>query len=269
MLTDLFTHDVLVALAVCAAAAAATMIGGFSVFTARESNARLLAFGLAFAGGAMIYISLVEIFWKSLTDFSKVFEDKEAYSYATLAFFCGVLLLVMIDRLIPNPHNRLTAPDAIKGDDDKKHLKRVGLMAALAITVHNFPEGMATFFATLEEPVVGSSLAFAIAVHNIPEGVAIAIPVYYATGDKKKTLLACGLSAIAEPVGALIGYLILAPYLTPIVFGSVFGVIAGAMVFLSMDELLPTAKRYSSGHDAVYGMVLGMACIAFSLILFR
>ncbi len=262
----MFSQDVLLAFAVCVAAAAATMIGGFTVFTARKSNARLLAFGLAFAGGAMIYISLVEIFWKSLIDFSKVFEDKEAYTYATLSFFAGVAMLVLIDRLIPNPHNTLTIPGK---DKDRAHLKRVGLMAALAITVHNFPEGMATFFATLEEPIVGSSLAFAIAVHNIPEGVSIAIPVYYATGDKRKTLLACGVSALAEPAGALLGYAILAPFLTPIVFGSVFGIIAGAMVFLSMDELLPTAKRYATGHDAVYGMVIGMAVIALSLVLFR
>lgn len=241
------------------------MIGGLSVFTARESNARLLAFGLAFAGGAMIYISLVEIFWKSLSDFSKIYEDKEAYTYATLWFFAGVAMLVVIDRLIPNPHNKLVPTPS----EDKTHLKRVGLMAALAITVHNFPEGMATFFATLEEPVVGSSLAFAIAVHNIPEGVSIAIPVYYATGNKKLTLMACALSAVAEPVGAAIGYIVLASFLTPAVFGAVFGIIAGAMVFLSMDELLPTAKRYSTGHDAVYGMVIGMACIALSLVLFR
>lgn len=261
----MFTHDVLLAFGVCIAAAAATMIGGLSVFTARESNARLLAFGLAFAGGAMIYISLVEIFWKGFADFSQIYADKQAYTYTTLAFFAGVLMLVVIDRLIPNPHNRLVAT----GEEDKSHLKRVGLMAAMAITVHNFPEGMATFFATLEEPVVGSSLAFAIAVHNIPEGVSIAIPVYYATGNKKLTLMACGISALAEPVGAALGYLVLAPFLSPFVFASVFGVIAGAMVFLSMDELLPTAKKHSSGHDAVYGMVLGMAVIALSLVLFR
>lgn len=261
----LFAPNVITALMICVAAAAATMIGGFSVFTAKESNPRMLAFGLAFAGGAMVYISLVEIFWKSLSSFSEVLPDKVAYTDATLAFFAGVVLLVVIDRLIPNPHNRLTTPH----NEDKTHLKRVGLLAALAITVHNFPEGMATFFAALEDPVLGSSLAFAIAVHNIPEGVSIAIPVYYATGDKKLTLLACGISAIAEPVGALVGYLILAPFLSPYVFGAVFGIIAGAMVFLAMDELLPTAKRYASGHDAVYGMVIGMAAIALSLVLFR
>ncbi|MEZ5813468.1 MAG: zinc transporter ZupT [Alphaproteobacteria bacterium] len=263
--SDLFAPNVMMAFAVCIAAAAATMIGGLSVFTARESNPRILAFGLAFAGGAMVYISLVEIFWKSLTSFSEIAPDKVAYSHATLAFFAGVLLLVVIDRLIPNPHNKLTVPQ----DESKSHLRRVGLLAALAITVHNFPEGMATFFATLEDPILGSSLAFAIAVHNIPEGVSIAIPVYYATGDKKLTLFACFISAVAEPIGALLGYLVLAPFLNPFVFGAVFGVIAGAMVFLSMDELLPTAKRYAAGHDSVYGMVIGMACIALSLVLFR
>ncbi|MCI5060556.1 MAG: zinc transporter ZupT [Alphaproteobacteria bacterium] len=262
---DLFAPNVITALLICIATAAATMLGALSVFTAQQSNPRILAFGLAFAGGAMVYISLVEIFWKSLDSFSDILPDKAAYSHATIAFFAGVILLIIIDRLIPNPHNELIKPDS----PDKSYLQRVGLLAALAITVHNIPEGMATFFATLEDPVVGSSLAFAIAVHNIPEGVSIAIPVYYATGDKKLTLLACFISAIAEPLGAIAGYLLLAPFLTPYVFGGVFGVIAGAMVFLAIDELLPTAKRYASGHDSVYGMITGMACIALSLILFR
>lgn len=266
MIAELFPHNVIVAFMICVAAAAATMVGGFSVFTAQKQNARMLAFGLAFAGGAMVYISLVEIFWKSLSSFSQIMPDKQAYTYATIAFFGGVALLVLIDRLIPNPHNQLTKPD---DDQSQAHLKRVGMLAALAITAHNFPEGMATFFAALEDPVLGSSLGFAIAVHNIPEGVSIAIPVYYATNNKKLTFWACFASALAEPVGAFIGYLVLASFLNPFVFGAVFGVIAGAMVFLAMDELLPTAKRYSTGHDAVYGMIVGMAVIALSLVLFR
>ena len=253
------------AFSACVAAAAATMLGSFTVFKAKESNARLLSFGLAFAGGAMVYISLVEIFWKSMSDFSKIYEDQIAYSYATGSFFLGIVLLVAVDRLIPNPHNALE-PDP---RENRPHLKRVGLIAALAITAHNFPEGMATFFATLEEPIVGSSLAIAIAIHNIPEGVSIAVPVFYATGNKKITIYACLLSALAEPIGAILGYLVLAPFLSPFVFGSIFGIISGAMVFLSMDELLPTAKRYSRGHDTVYGMITGMGSIALSLILFR
>jgi ZIP family zinc transporter len=263
-LENIFTENVLIALLVCCAAAASTMLGALTIFSAQKSNPRLLAFGLAFAGGAMVYISLVEIFWKSVEDFSAVSSDEKAYQYATISFFAGVLLLALIDRFIKNPHNQL-APDK---DQDKTHLKRVGLMAALAITAHNFPEGMATFFATLEDPTLGGSLAFAIAVHNIPEGVSIAIPVYYATGSKSKAVLACAISAMAEPFGAVLGFFVLGSLLSPFVFACIFGVIAGAMVFLAMDELLPTAKRYSSGHDAVYGMVIGMACIALSLVLF-
>jgi ZIP family zinc transporter len=145
----------------------------------------------------------------------------------------------------------------------------VGLLAAFAITAHNLPEGLATFLATLENPTVGIPLAAAIAIHNIPEGVSIAIPVYYATGSRRKALLATFLSALAEPAGALIGYAILAPFLTPNVFAIVFGMIAGAMVFLALDELLPTAKRYAQGHETVYGIVTGMAALAASLVLLK
>lgn len=267
-MANLFAPEVLTGLGICTAAALATTLGAFSVFSTKEQNPRVLAVGLAFAGGAMVYISFVEIFWKSLTEFQSVLPDKTAYTYATAAFFAGVVAIALVDLLIPNPHNELTAPKA-KKDIDKGHLSKIGLMAAIAITAHNLPEGMATFFSALEDPVVGSSLAFAIGIHNIPEGISIAIPVYYATKSKRLTFLACLFSGLAEPFGALIGYLVLAPFLSPFVFGGVFGVIAGAMVFLSLDELLPSAKRYSSGHDAVYGMLSGMAIMAISLILFR
>lgn len=270
MIHDVIQYDfnhVVTAFALTIGAAAATMIGGLSVIKASTTNPRLLAFGLAFAGGAMVYISLVEIFGKSNMAFAEIFNTKEAYVWTTILFFCGVGLLAVIDRLIPNPHNELAKISS--HNIDAKYLSRVGLLAAIAITVHNFPEGMATFFATLDNPVVGAPLAIAIAVHNIPEGVSIAIPVYYATNSKQKALLACFISALAEPVGAALGYFILAPFLTPFVFGSVFGIIAGAMVFLALDELLPSAKRYASGHDAVYGMIIGMMMVALSLVLFK
>lgn len=268
-MTDLFSPPVLTALLVTMGAASATLLGGFAILNAKESNPRLLAFGLSFAGGAMVYISLVEIFVKSHIAFHQVMADKPAYTAATIAFFCGVALLVLLDWLVPNPHLKLEK----RGENDHghvhTHLKRVGIMATLAITAHNFPEGMATFFATLDNPHVGMSLAGAIAIHNIPEGISIAIPVYYATNSKRAAIIATALSGLAEPVGALIGYLILAPFLSPFVYGSVFGVIAGAMVYLSLDELLPSAQRYAKGHETVYGMVSGMAVLAISLVMFR
>ena len=268
-----FSPEAFIAFAVCVGAALATVLGSVFVLGAQKSNPRMLAFGLAFAGGAMVYISLVEIFGKSLLSFQEGFPDKIAYQYATLAFFGGVLLIALMDRLIPNPHAGMSFDGQDAGCDGHHHhhkkIARVGLLTALAITAHNFPEGMATFFATLNEPAVGMTLAAAIAIHNIPEGVAIAIPVYYATGDRKLAVLAtCG-SALAEPAGALLGYLILAPFLSPVVYGVTFGMIAGAMVFLALDELLPEAKRYSKGHETTYGMVIGMAALALSLVLFR
>jgi ZIP family zinc transporter len=253
-----------VALAVCAAAAMSTVLGSVFVVFAKEPSPRLLAFGLAFAGGAMVYVSLVEIFWKADQAFAELHDARTAYTYATLAFFAGVLMLALIDRLIPNPHGVMTSANG-----DQAQIKRVGLLAAFAITAHNLPEGLATFLATLDNPAVGVSLAAAIAIHNIPEGVSIAIPVFYATGSRTKAVLATVLSALAEPAGALIGYAILAPFLSPTVFAVVFGMIAGAMVFLALDELLPTAKRYAVGHETVYGIVTGMAALAVSLILFR
>lgn len=262
---SLFSPEVLTAFAVCTAAGLATLIGSVTVIRGDSANPRLLAFGLAFAGGAMVYVSLVEIFGKSLLSFSEVYADKTAYTWATVFVFAGIGALALIDRLVPNPHAHVE----IGSQEDRQAVSRVALLTALAITAHNFPEGLATFFATLDNPVVGTPLAIAIAIHNIPEGVSIALPIYYATGSKKKAVLATLVSGLAEPVGALIGYLALAAFLTPFVFGAVFGVIAGAMVFLSLDELLPAAKRYAKGHETVYGMVSGMAALALSLVLFR
>ena len=146
---------------------------------------------------------------------------------------------------------------------------RTGVLTLFAITAHNFPEGLATFFATLESPTLGAPLAVAIAIHNIPEGVAIALPVYMATGKKSLALLASLISGLAEPFGAAIGYFILAPYMSFNVYGVVFGIIGGVMVYLALDELLPTAKQYSKGHETVYGLVAGMASLAISLVIFR
>jgi ZIP family zinc transporter len=226
----------------------------------------MLSFGLAFSAGAMVYVSLIEIFNKSNASFAKALGEKTGYTAATVAFFAGVALLALIDRLVPNPHAGMDTTDPGQASE---RLKRVGLLTAAAITAHNLPEGLATFFATLDNPVVGAPLAFAIAIHNIPEGVSIALPVFYATGSRSKAVLASAISALAEPIGAIVGYLILAPFLSPSMFGVVFGMIAGVMVFLALDELMPEAKRYSKGHEAAYGMIIGMAAMALSLVLFK
>lgn len=257
------------ALAVTTAAGLATGFGSLLVVFSRRPDPRLLAFGLAFAGGAMVYVSLSEILNKSVFAFTTAYGDKLGYTFGTLAFLSGVALIVLIDHLVPNPHERLTVDDPFFREHNTQYIRRVGLMTAVAITAHNFPEGLATFFATLENPGVGAPLAFAIAIHNVPEGIAIAVPVYFATNNRAYAFFACLLSGLAEPVGALIGYALLRPYLSDAVFGGVFGLIAGVMVFLALDELLPAAKRYAKGHETVYGLITGMGVLALSLVLFK
>lgn len=264
---DLFSHDVLLALSITLLAGLATVLGSALVFFEKTPSPRMLSFGLAFAGGAMVFISLTEIFSKSVESFTQSVGER-GFSYATFAFLAGLFLVLAIDRIIPNPHESLDPNDPKFHQSNDAYIKRIGLMTAFAITAHNFPEGLATFFATLESPSLGLPLAIAIAIHNIPEGISIAAPIYFATKDKKLTIFACFLSGLAEPLGAIIGYLVLQPFLSPAIFGGVFGVIAGIMVFLSMDELLPAAKRYATGHETVYGLVAGMTALAVSLVLF-
>ncbi len=263
------TSQLILAFAVTTAAGLATGFGSLLVFASKTPSPRLLAFGLAFAGGAMVYVSLSEILNKSVYAFTTGYGERLGFTYGTFAFLTGVLLIVLIDRLIPNPHERLEVDDPFFRQHNAAYIKRLGMLTALAITAHNFPEGLATFFATLDNPAVGLPLAFAIAIHNIPEGIAIAVPVYYATHNKAYAFVACLLSGLAEPVGAAIGYLLLRPYLSEAVYGTVFGIIAGVMVFLAIDELLPAAKRYAKGHETVYGLVSGMGVLAVSLVLFK
>ncbi|OOS23650.1 zinc transporter ZupT [Moraxella pluranimalium] len=258
---------VLMAFGITLAAGLATVLGSALVFFQKTPSPRVLAFGLAFAAGAMVFVSLTEIFGKSVDSFGEV--SDVGFSWATAAFLAGLLAILALDRLIPNPHETLDVNDPRFLDKNQNYLRRIGLMSAFAITAHNFPEGLATFFATLESPTLGAPLAFAIAVHNIPEGISIAAPIYFATHSKRLTVLACLISGLAEPLGAVMGYFILKPFLSPEIFGWVFGIIAGAMVFLAMDELLPAAKRYSAGHETVYGLVGGMGVIAISLALFN
>ena len=258
-----------VAFGITLAAGLATVLGSALIFFSKTPNPRALSFGLAFAGGAMVYVSLTEIFHKSVSAFAESYGDKWGMTFATLSFLFGMGLVLVLDYLIPNPHDALDNHEPQFSLHNRKYIARVGIMAGLAITAHNFPEGLATFFATLDNPSVGLPLALAIAIHNIPEGISIAVPMYFATQKRGLTILICLLSGLAEPLGALLGYLLLRPFLSPTVFGAVFGAIAGIMVFLALDELLPAAKRYSLGHETVYGLVTGMTVIAVSLVLFQ
>jgi ZIP family zinc transporter len=152
--------------------------------------------------------------------------------------------------------------------EKSKKLKRMGVLTALAIGIHNFPEGIATFTAALTEPKLGISIAVAIAIHNIPEGIAVSVPMYFSTQSRKKAFWYSFTSGLAEPVGAIVGFFLLRAILDDSTFGFVFAAVAGIMVFISIDELLPTAREYDTGHKSIYGLVAGMFVMALSLLLF-
>jgi ZIP family zinc transporter len=196
--------------------------------------------------------------------------DKPGYAYTTIAFFAGIAFIAIIDRLIPsidNPHEIKKTKNYDSLVVNNKKLMRMGLFSAVAIAIHNFPEGLATFMAGMTNPTLGVSIAIAIAIHNIPEGLAVSVPIYYATGSKKKAFILSSLSGLSEPIGAIIGYFFLKWFFTDSVFGFIFAAVAGIMVYISLDELLPTAEEYGEHHVAIYGLIGGMAVMALSLVL--
>lgn len=267
------TETVLIAFSLTLFAGLATGIGSALAFFAKQTNTRFLSGALGFSAGVMIYVSMIEIFIKAREALEAVYGGTKGYWFTTMAFFAGIFFIALIDRLVPSFEN----PHEVRGVEDmepsaesrkKEHLMRMGLFSALAIAIHNFPEGLATFTAALNDPTLGLSIAIAIAIHNIPEGIAVSVPIYYATGNRKRAFFLSFLSGLSEPVGALVGYFILLQFFNEVAFGLLFAFVAGIMVFISLDELLPTAEKYGEHHIAVYGLIVGMVVMALSLLLF-
>ena len=270
----------ILAFAVTLGAGLATGIGSTIAFFAKTTNKGFFATSMGFSAGVMIYLSFVEIMPKSTGYLSEYMPEVEAAAVAAGALVAGLVLMAVIDALVPsgaNPHEN-TQVELLGGsqtplpelqDAKDKALLRMGVFVALAIAIHNFPEGLATFLLVLDDPEIGIALAIAVAMHNIPEGIAVSVPVYYATKSRLKAFRLSFLSGLAEPAGAVIGYLILAQFLNHFVLGIIFAMVAGVMIFLAIDTLLPTARNSARGHLTVYGVIAGMAVIALSLVLLR
>lgn len=254
-----------------------TGIGAALAFFSKTSNTRFLSVGMGFSAGVMVYISFVEILAKSRDDFGAIYGPAVGEGLALLAFFGGFLLSTLIDRLIPeevNPHElkeekELMALKSFSPAVNLPSLRRTGVFTAIAITIHNFPEGFATFVSALDQVALGIPIALAIALHNIPEGMAVSLPIYYATGERKKAFFYAFGSGLAEPVGAILGYFLLLPFMGELTLGIALGAVAGIMVYISFDELLPAARVYGNAHTTILGIALGMAVMGASLLLFK
>lgn len=264
--------SVLFAFSLTLIAGLATGIGSAMVLVTKTTNKKFLSFALGLSAGVMLYVSFVEILAKAVASLTPAFGEKWGTAVAVLCFFLGIAVIALIDWLMPemgNPHEIHTVEEMDgESEEHKKNLMRMGVFTALAIGVHNFPEGLATFVAALDDPQTGIAIMFAIAIHNIPEGIAVAVPVFYATGDRKKAFGLSFLSGISEPIGALLGYFFLLRFLGDNAFGYIFAAVAGIMVYISLDELLPAAKEYGEHHIAMWGLICGMGIMAVSLILF-
>lgn len=264
--------QVLFAFSLTLFAGLATGVGSALSLLTNRTNTRFLSVALGFSAGVMIYVSFVEIFVKAKDSLTSVLGDKWG-AWATVGgFFFGMLVIGLIDKLIPsteNPHEVHTVEEMDgQSESHKNNLMRMGMFTALAIGIHNFPEGLATFTAAISDPSLGIPIAVAIAIHNIPEGIAVAVPIFYATGSKMKAFKLSFLSGLSEPIGAIVGYVLLYRFFNDAVFGFIFAAVAGIMVYISLDELLPSAREYGEHHLSIYGMIAGMAVMAVSLLLF-
>lgn len=260
------TENIFLAFGLTLIAGLSTGIGSLIAFFAKKTNTRFLSASLGLSAGVMIYVSFMELMPEAVEQLQSIYSHKQAEIYMLLAFFFGIGLIALIDKLVPedeNPHEIHLQSDI----QTSSQLKRTGFMMALAIGIHNFPEGLATFTSALTNMEIAIPIVVAIAIHNIPEGIAVSMPIFHATGNRKKAFLLSFLSGMSEPVGALLGYLFLLPFWTPTLNALLLACVSGIMIYISFDELLPNTEKYGHHHYGVAGVILGMAIMAGSLLI--
>ena len=243
-----------------------TLLGGFITFFVKRDNLKVLSIGLGFSAGVMVYVSLSELMGESAQMLRAFYGIIPSKAIAFLGFFIGIIVAILIDYFIPDHIESDFLSTASKKKQQRHQIKRAGIITALAVTLHNFPEGMATFLVSSQDIMLGIPVAIAIAIHNIPEGIAIALPIFHATGKKRLAILYSFLSGISEPIGGLIGVVLLKTVMPAQAVGIMTAAVAGIMVYLSFDTLLPLAREYGENHHVIIGIVSGLLVMSFGLI---
>lgn len=260
---------ILIALLLTLFAGLSTGIGAMISFFTRHTDTRLLAGALGLSAGVMIYISFMELMPEASEGLATVMPERTAAAAMLAAFFGGIGLIALIDWLVPADENPHEAHSMEELSDSGSHhkMKRTGIMLAMAIGIHNFPEGMATFISALDGLEMALPIVIAIAIHNIPEGIAVSVPIYHSTGNRRKAFFYSLLSGLAEPAGALVGMAFLLPLWSPVVNAVCLAVVAGIMVYIAFDELLPSAESFGHHHLSLIGVVVGMALMGITLVI--
>lgn len=266
---SLDTESIIIALLLTIFAGGCTGIGAILSFFTRRDNTKILSAAMGLSAGVMVYISFMEMLPQARAALSGEYGERAATWWILVAFFAGIAIIALIDKFIPedeNPHEMHTMSELAVPGNHHTGLKRTGTMLAIAIGIHNFPEGMATFISALDGLDVALPIVIAIAIHNIPEGIAVSVPIYQATGDRRKAFRYSLLTGLAEPVGAVAGMALLLPFWSPLVNAICLATVAGIMVYISFDELLPGSERYGHHHLALAGVIAGMALMGLTLI---
>ena len=265
-------NSVLLAFILTVIAGLSTGIGSLIALIAKRTNTKFLCASLGFSAGVMLFLSFMDLLPIAKEELVSHLGDKAGMLSLLLAFFGGMGLITLIDFMVPkpnNPHELQSIEEMNNPVSRQKSLHRMGIVVALSLVAHNFPEGIAAFTAAMSSDLsVAIPITIAIAIHNIPEGIAVSVPIYHATGNKRKAFWLSFLSGLAEPFGALIAYFFLMPFWSPLVNGIIMAAVAGIMVYISLDELLPTAEKYGKHHISISGLIAGMAVMALSLLLF-
>lgn len=265
------SSSIISALIITTIAGMATCVGALIGFFVKRTDKRAISFSLGFSAGLMIYISLAEILYHARSDISQTMGIEKGTLIATMVFFGGILLTALLDKAIGRIVHRheYSSVDEVSPKSHVRKMAHAGIMTAIALALHNFPEGVAVFISSINDPKVGLSIAIAIALHNIPEGIAIAVPIYYATRSKMKAFGYAFIAGLIQPVGALAAYLILLPFITPVLLSCTYALVAGIMIYISFIELLPNAYRMEESSSTNAGLFAGMAVMAIALLMLQ
>ncbi len=253
-------QQAMIAMALSLAAGLATGIGGLVVCFLKVPTRRLLSIGLGFSGGVMVAVSLMDLLPEAFSACMVPMGKVVGGFYAIVVMAIGMLLAALIETFVPERPNFL-------GSEERGSVYRIGILSVLVVVLHNMPEGVATFLSSYKDLSIGIPIAAAIALHNIPEGIAISVPLFYSTGKRMKAFSYSLLSGLSEPLGAVIAFFLLKNFVDEFILGMLYALIAGIMLFISLDKLLPSAWTYGSRKASILSTACGIALMCCVLVL--